>query len=234
MTTWLKSTIIVAALFVTSCKDNSNEVTEGTDTSVDDSVVVENVDTVLSNETISFLNQSGLSAVARSTAPAFNWNRFRMTSSWKEDSLYIIPFKPAANFYDNYKPYLKYSPDSSMFIDLDSYNLSIQKDKSGKLVANEIGPDTEVSLVNVKDRKKSRLVFLGPGGSIEDGSWVDRDNLILMGFQESGDTGMKVPVVWRYNLPTTTFYIYELPDPSIAKQLMGQWRKERLKGLIFR
>jgi hypothetical protein len=137
---------------------------------------------------------------------------------------------------------LKYSPDSSRFLDLDSYNIAISKDKDGQLSGNESGPDTEISMINIKDNKRIRLLFAGPGSSVEDGSWIDKDNVVLMGFQES-DTGgsnprasstpggSRVPVIWGYNLPTSTYYIYEMPDPKIAGQLMGEWKKQRLKGI---
>jgi hypothetical protein len=226
--------IFLAASILVSCKDKPDEVIPGSQTTTGDSVANENIDTVLSDEAIALFNQSGFSTFAKTKSPAFDWSNFRMMNSWKEDSLYITPFEPASTYYENYKPYLKYSPDGSMFIDLDSYNLTLEKDKNGQKVAIESGPDTEVSLVNIKDKKKTRLVFLGPGSSIEDGSWIDNENLILFGFQETGDAGNKLPVIWRYHLPTTTFYIYEMPDPAIAKQLMGQWRKERLKGLTIK
>ncbi|MHA4845443.1 hypothetical protein ACX0G7_14820 [Flavitalea antarctica] len=225
--------ILITALIFASCQDKPDQKAPP-ETAVVDSVANENIDTVLSNETIALFNQSGFSTFAKSKVPGFDWSKFRMMNSWKEDSLYITPFEPPANYYETYKPFLKYSPDSSMFIDLDSYNLAIEKDKNGQRIGIESGPDTEVSLVNVKKNAKTRLVFLGPGSSIEDGSWIDNENLILLGFQETGNGGTKVPVIWRYHLPTTTFYIYEMPDPAVAKQLMGQWRKERLKGLTIK
>ena len=225
---------VISLVILASCKDESSESKSATDSVIEDSLVADDIDTVLSNETISFLNTAPLSSIAKSKAPNFSWSRFRMTNSWTADSLYTSPFEPSPDYYDRYKPLLKYSPDSTMFIDLDSYNLSIEKDKNGKLFGSEAGPDTEVSLVNVNDRKKTRLVFLGPGSSIEDGSWIDRENLVLMGFQETGDSGTRLPVIWRYHVPTSTFYIYEMPDPKVAKQLMGQWRRERLKGLTIR
>ena len=227
------TTIFATLIILASCKDKPDAVAPA-EASVEDSVANENIDTVLSNDAIALFNQSGFSTFARSKAPAFDWSKFRMMNSWKEDYLYITPFEPAPDYYTTYKPYLKYSPDSSMFIDLDSYNLTIEKDKNGRRIGIESGPDTEVSLVNVKDKKRTRLVFLGPGSSIEDGSWIDNENLFLLGFQETGDSGNKLPVIWRYHLPTRTFFIYEMPDPAIAKQLMGQSRKERLKGLTIK
>jgi hypothetical protein len=223
---------LTASIFFTACKNEDEKAASETLPSTGgDSVVAESVDTVLSNETISFFNQSGFSDFARSKDPGFDWSNFRMTDSWKEDSLYITPFTPTPDYYSTYKRLLRYSPDSTMFIDLDSYSLAVEKDRNGKLVAIETGPDTEVSLVNPKTREKTRLVFLGPGNSIEEGSWIDNENLVLMGFHEKDNTGSKLPIIWRYHIPTTTFSIYEMPDSALASKLMGEWRKERLKGL---
>jgi hypothetical protein len=229
-------------MFTLSCQDTPDKEAEEADLTEADSVGMERVDTVLSNETISFFNQSGLSDFAKSKSPQFDWSKFRMTDSWQEDSLLITDFRPAPKYFDNYKTLLKYSPDSSRFLDLDSYNIALDKDKNGKLSGNESGPDTEISMVNVKDQKRIRLLFTGPGSSVEDGSWIDNDNVVLMGFQEttagstpainSGSTTTnKVPVIWRYNLPTSTYYIYELPDPKVAAQLMGEWKKQRLRSI---
>ena len=152
--------VILAVLFIASCKDKPDEVAPAAQTAAEDSVSNENIDTVLSDEAIALFSQSGFSTFAKSKSPAFDWSKFRLMNSWKEDSLYVTPFEPASNYYETYKPYLKYSPDSSMFIDLDSYNLALEKDKNGQQVAIESGPDTEVSLVNIKEKKKTRLVFL--------------------------------------------------------------------------
>src|SRR5262249_42765844 len=139
-----------------------------------------------------------------------------------------------------YGRFLKYSPDSNLFIDMDSYNVDIKKDKKGKWVGTEVGPDTEVSLVDPKTGKKTRLMFMGPGNSVEDGLWLDNNNLVLMGVQDAdstqqGSTGKttgKTAAVWRYNVPTKTFYLYELHNDTTAKQIMGYWRKERLKDVM--
>jgi hypothetical protein len=231
-------------IFAMSCKDNPDKEADDTEIADADSLDIEKVDTVLSNETISFFNQSGFSEFAKSKSPQFDWSKFRMTDSWQDDSLTVVDFKPAANYFDTYKTLLKYSPDSTRFLDLDSYNIAIDKDKNGRLSGNESGPDTEISMVNVRSNKKTRLLFSGPGSSVEDGSWIDNDNVVLMGFQETApasnaapaqasgsNTGGKVPVIWRYNLTTSTYYIYELPDPKVASQLMGEWKKQRLKGI---
>ena len=225
---------ISAMMIFVSCRDTPDKQDQDNETTSEDSVEIEKADTALSNETISFFDQSGLSKFTKTKSPGFDWSKFKMTNTWQDDSLLITDFRPSINFYDSYKTLLKYSPDSSMFIDLDSYNLDVHRESNGKIIAIEAGPDTEVSLVDVKSKKKTRLVFLGPGNSIEEGSWIDKENLVLMGFQDNDGSGNQIPVVWRYHVPAKTFYIYELPDPKAAKQLMGQWRRERLRGVMLK
>jgi hypothetical protein len=227
---------IVPWFLLYSCGDGGDKKAADTtasnsDTTDADSSDVETIDTVLTSETISFFNQSGFSTFAKDKSPGFDWSKFRMTNTWHEDSLLITDFSPQRDFYTAYKSLLKYSPDSTKFLDLDSYNLSVQTNKGGKLTGAEIGPDTEISMVDVKTGKKTRLIFLGPGNSIEDGSWIDNENLVIMGFQQQGNSDSTTPTVWRYHLPTQTFYTYEMPDPEVARKLMGEWRKQRLKNV---
>jgi hypothetical protein len=76
-----------------------------------------------------------------------------------------------------------------------------------------------------------RLLFMGPQGSVEDATWLDNENLVLMGVQNYTEKNARV-TVWKYNVPSNTFFIYEWNDDATAKQLLGYWRKERLKGIV--
>ncbi|MBO9562182.1 MAG: hypothetical protein J7621_05380 [Niastella sp.] len=228
---YLFYTCLLSVLLAVACKDNANKEPQATDpATVQEDSVVETLDTLLSDETIQTFSTSALSDYAKKKAPGFDWNKFSMTSSWEDSSLLVSPFKPDKNFFASYGPFLKYSPDKSMFIDLDSYNIDIQKDSKGRFTGNEIGPDFEVSLVNLKDSTRTRLVFLGPGGSIEDGLWLDDNTLVLMGVHEN-EKGQEAATLWRYHLPTKTYYLYELSDTAVAGSLRGYWKTERLKNV---
>jgi hypothetical protein len=227
-------TCIVVVFIIVSCKEKAAKEPQAGIVPREDSASMENIDTTLSAETIQSFSTSGFSDYAKKRSPGFDWSRFRMTSSWEDDSLLVTAFNPDKGFYAAYGPFLKYSPDSSMFIDLDSYNIEIRKDNKGRFIGNELGPDCEVSLIDVEDRKKTRLVFFGPGSSIEDASWLDNNTLVLMGIQEKeNDENGKTAALWRYHIPTHTFYMYEIPDTAVANSLMGYWRKERLKNVII-
>jgi hypothetical protein len=222
--------ILIGTMTFFACNNEPEADAESRQADDTDSLEVERVDTLLSGETISFFNQSGFSDFAKSKAPGFDWSKFRIASSWQDDSLLVSDFTAPDN-YEVYKRLFRYSPDSSMYLDLDSYNVLIQKDKRGNYVADDSCPDTEVSLVNTRTNKKTRLIYTGPGNTVEDGAWIDSDNLVIMGFQEADSTEDRIPVLWRFNISSNTFYQYEMPDAQVAKQLMGEWRKERLSKI---
>lgn len=230
--------LAVIAIAAYACGSNEDKKatppTATTETVVDpeDSTTEELLDTVLSRENIDTFSTTAFSSYAKKRSSSFDWSRFKMEHNWVDDSLVVSAYKPDKEFYANYGRFLKYSPDSSMFVDLDSYNVEIRKDKKGRYIGTEMGPDTEVSLVNLKDGKRTRLLFLGPGNSIEDALWLDKENIAIMGIEDYDSLG-KAAAVWKINIPTSTFTLYELKDSTAARQLMGYWRRERLKGVVM-
>lgn len=226
----ISAAIIAVSLFLFSCQSGSDKKKEPEIVPYEQETV-EIVDTLLSNETISFFNHSGFSDYAKSGLKNFDWSRFKLTDTWKEDSLLTTAFKPDKSYFELYGKFLKYSPDSSLFIDLDSYNTIITKEKNGKLTGFEEGPDTEISLVNPSKKEKTRLVFLGPGGSVDEGGWLDNETVVLIGLQYNDDATSAKPLIWKYHLPDSTFYLYESSDSVGIGSKLNSWRKERLKGV---
>lgn len=219
------SAILILALFLGSCKDDASG-DQQANVVADDST--ERLDTVFSQTDVDYLNQLKFSNFARSQNSAVDWNGFRMVTSSHNDSLMVTRFQPDKAFYDMYGRFLKFSPDSSMFVDIDSYNIEFQKNKAGKLLPLEKGPDTEVSLVSRETSERTRLVFLGPGNGVEDAGWTDNSNVLLIGYHEKDTSKTRTPVIWRYHVPTKTFHVYESSDTSISRKLIN-WRRERLK-----
>ena len=218
---------ILAALFFSDCKSNPDEdqqaVAAGGETT-------ERLDTVFSQRDIAYLSQLKASTYAIAQHAPIVWSKFTMVASSQDDSLVTSPFRPDSSFYRTYGRLLKYSPDSSMFIDMDSYNIDFQKNKSGRLYPIEHGPDTEVSLVDLEKKQRTRLVFLGPGNGVEDGGWIDSNSVVLIGYYEKDTSKIKKAVIWRYHVPTRSFHVYESPDTSIVGKLLS-WRKERIRQL---
>jgi hypothetical protein len=228
------SILAILILSVTACNDNADKQAAPDEEPVTDSVVTNGPDTTLAAETIQQFQTAGFTDYAKSKIPSFDWSRFKYKSSYEQDSLLTGDFKPSKTYYASYGSLLKYSPDSSRFIDLDSYNIDIRKDASGKLIGTAGGPDTEVSLIDPKSGKSKRLLFMGPGGSVEDAFWTGNNELVIVGTQENEENGGKKVTVWKINLADMMYDIYELDDVGAADKLAGQWRKERLKGVVLK
>jgi len=220
-------------LIAGACRENARE-KQVEPSEVQDSVVTEQVDTVLSGNAVRYFEDNGFSSFAKSRNPKFSWNSFHLVNVWKEDTLLTTPFNANEKYFRSYGQFIKYSSDSTMFIDLDSYNIDLTRMPDGSYVGEELGPDTEVSLIDLQDKLKKRLIFLGPGGDIEDGGWLDSQTIVLAGMQAGADGVTNVPVVFKYHIPTRTFFLYELQDTTNAASIMKDWRQQRLKNVTIR
>jgi hypothetical protein len=228
---FLSGLLILPVLF--SCNANSDQQAKEGEI-LEDSIVITSNENALPEETISFFNGTDFSSYAKSKSADIDWKNFTLTRFWTEDSMLTTTFEGDKNFFDSYGRFLKYSPDSSRFIDLDSYNVDIYKNKKGQWIGDELGPDTEVSFVDLKKNQRTRLIFLGPGNSIEDAAWLDNDNLVLMGMQENNSDTDISTVVWKFNIPSKKFSMYALKDPALGKTMKGYSLKERLKGVTIK
>ena len=209
------SIVILFALFVFAACQSGADDTELTPPVITDSLAVdstisETIDTVLTQQMIGVFRNSPATGKIREAEAAFDFSKFRMVNTWKEDTVMSQPFVVTPSYLKGQANLLKYSPDSSYLLDLDSYAVEVNAPKRKEPVKMR-GPDTEVSLININDKNKIRLLFMGPAGSVEDGSWMDNDNIILLGMEERSNDGNRVPVIWKYHLPTKTFYLYEYP-----------------------
>ena len=221
------------ALLFAACNNSSDKKADANDNEPD-SVVVTGPDTTLTSETLQKFQTAGFTDYVKTRIPAFDWSKFKYKSSYEEDSMLTSSFTAPKNYYANYGSFLKYSPDSTRFIDMDSYNIDIQKDGKGRLIGTAGGPDTEVSLINPKTGKKERLLFMGPGGTVEDAFWTSNNELVIVGTQENEENAGRKVTVWKINLTDKMYDLYELDDLEAASKLAGTWRKERLKGVILK
>ncbi|NML20044.1 hypothetical protein HHL16_04120 [Pseudoflavitalea sp. G-6-1-2] len=221
------------ALLFAACNNSSDKKAEDNDTDTD-SIVVVGPDTTLTSETIQKFHTAGFTDYVKTRIPSFDWSKFKYKSSYEEDSTLTSEFSPPKSYYANYGSFLKYSPDSTRFIDLDSYNIDIVKDGRGRFIGTAGGPDTEVSLINPKTGKKERLLFMGPGGTVEDAFWLSNNELAIVGTQENEEDAGKKVTVWKINLTDKMYDLYELDDLDAAQKLAGTWRKERLKGVTLK
>lgn len=206
--------VFFALLVFTACQSNADENTleppATTDSIAVDSSFSETIDTVLTQNMISVLNNSPVVNDIKKAEAGFDFSRFRMVNTWKEDTVMRQPFTVSEPYLKGQANLLKYSPDSTHLLDLDSYAVEVNASKRKETVKMR-GPDTEVSLIDLTNKNKIRLLFMGPAGSVEAGDWMDNDNIVLLGMEERSNDGNRVPVIWKYHVPTKTFYLYEYP-----------------------
>jgi len=110
---------------------------------------------------------------------------------------------------DIYKPYYKYSSDSNRILDLISYNLTLEKNERNELVSYGGDIDSEVSIKDLKNKIWKRILFVGSFYIIEDGFWINDNQLLIVG--EFNDTDQKKykPSIWFVDLKTNIIQTFE-------------------------
>jgi hypothetical protein len=187
-------------LILTACNNADDKTVEPQPDSTSSPVIIEKVDTVLTSESFKFFTKP---------EKQNSMGSYKMVSTWKEDSMIISEFNTNSNFLNKYRELLRFSPDSLYYIDMGSYNVEVVTDANGKKTYQDLGPDTEISLVSLNENKKRRLLFLGPGSIVEDAGWMDNETLLIAGKQLRPDGNSAYNVIWKYHLPTHTFFMYE-------------------------
>lgn len=136
------------------------------------------------------------------------------------DSLQRIEFEFDSSelFNDPHHSLYKLSPDSSRLLDLYSYNLIIEQDESGRLRSLGRNTDSQVSLLDLSKGLSSRLLFVGPSTMIEDGFWVNTNELLIVGHTSELGDSTYLPHFWHVNIDSRTIAYYEYQLPSNSRQ----------------
>lgn len=110
---------------------------------------------------------------------------------------------------DIYKPFYKYSADSSIILDLISYNLPLEKNENNELVSYGGDIDSEVSVKDLKNNIWKRILFVGSFYIIEDGFWINKNQLLIVGQFNDTDQEKYKPSIWFVDLKANTIQIFE-------------------------
>lgn len=89
-------------------------------------------------------------------------------------------FTPKKDFYKDYAPVLRWSPDSSHLVDFGSYGQVVVRDASGKTSLEGGEPDTKVELINPKSGTQSQVLFGGPGLQVLNVKWISKQTFVLL------------------------------------------------------
>lgn len=123
-----------------------------------------------------------------------------------------------------------YNNDSTQAIDLFSYNyMANTRNGQPVMVAGE--PDTEVALLDYKDKTRKRLLFLGPSFAALDARWLSNNEVAIAGAEIVGEELIK-PIIWKITLPggqvETEFYT------DTVRADISAIREQRFKMVKFR
>lgn len=132
---------------------------------------------------------------------------------------YVIDFNPNDENLEIYNEFFIYSPDSKCYIDLDSYNLVLEKDSADNLVSYGGEVDYEVGLVNIKAKQRLRIIFCGTDCWPEEAEWIDNENIHIYGF--SNIDNIAIPTIWEYNL--TEQSLVEMKSNFVVKKAPGSY-----------
>jgi hypothetical protein len=110
---------------------------------------------------------------------------------------------------------LIYSPDSTKILDIYGYNFILFENEMGQM---EFGTeaDTEVLLYDMQQKKQIRLLFVGPSVIVEDGFWLNDNEILLTGlYREPQDEGYR-PIMWKVSVLNKSIkyleYMRIIPD----------------------
>lgn len=185
-------------LLLTSCSNDAGKPEEETTETPEQSTVVNELEGVFP-QFFNFLSQQDAS---------FSTSRFDSSVNAPLDSMQAYPIdkKRLQPFSD----YLIYNADSSLAIDLYSYNY-VPVQRNGKTTLEQGGPDTEVGLIDTKDNSRRRIFFSGPGASVQQAKWVNDHTFFMAGVEEAGQDAVK-PVLWKIDLANKTMNVYNYRD----------------------
>lgn len=84
------------------------------------------------------------------------------------------------DYYSNYRSVIRWSPDSSHFVDFGSYGLVAVKHPDGTTSLEGGEPDTKVVLVDPKAKKQTQVLFGGPGIHVMDVHWLNGQTFLML------------------------------------------------------
>lgn len=124
------------------------------------------------------------------------------------------------SFDKTYSDFLIYSPNQKKYIDIDSYQWSLNTATNEPMFE----ADQEITLVDLESEKAWRIGFLGPSYVVEDALWQN-DSIVLL-LQNSYD---QVPSIQKVNVNTSSKSTYIYND-TLAKK--SDYRIKRINKIL--
>jgi len=126
-----------------------------------------------------------------------------------EISIEVDTFNLTNNLHTQFN---KYSPDSTVLLDLASYNITLELNEKNELVTSGGDADSEVSINDLKNKLWKRILFVGNLDKIEDGFWINNNQFLIVGqFNEYGYNDFK-PEIWFVDLDKNIIQYFEYKE----------------------
>jgi hypothetical protein len=165
-----------------------------------------------------------------STFSGFKLSDFKACDTLHFDNNLEQDFNYFKEFLATYKPIITYSPDSSKFIDIYSYQLNLEK-KGNVYYAN---PDIDqtIYLCNPKGKYWNRIHFGGGSQWIDEVAWISETNFILVGITKIPDD-KKTPLILLGDTNKQTLIKCLSADKEII-QSSQKYSSPKLKKIVIK
>ncbi|MCG8687690.1 MAG: hypothetical protein MI892_22630 [Desulfobacterales bacterium] len=126
-----------------------------------------------------------------------------------------------------------YSPDSTYYIDMDSYGLEISQGSDGKMEYLGREVDIKVLLVRVIDADSAAIQLMMCGTSClpEEAYWDNDTTVSILGVSYNDDSDKEFPTIWRYNLITKSFVKF-ISNNEVKPNFGNYFEDNRLKKIL--
>lgn len=199
--------LISCLSFLFACNSNNEEQAQEKKQE-DDST--QTVQSIVSEDSAMIFNNAASGWINRSMQKnSLNWNRFHLEEFWSDDSLVQQSFQPEKNFYKDYTPVLRWSPDSNYILDIGSYGSVKVKNADGTTKIEGGEPDSEVSLIDAKTKTKTRLLFFGPATIVSNGGWLDSTQAAVLAMHDEKGDHHPDTLLWIINVKDKFFRKYK-------------------------
>lgn len=134
------------------------------------------------------------------------------------------------DYFISFKDFFIYSPDSTYYVDLDSYSLTLEKDSSGQLISYGSEVDTKVMLIDLKNNSEMELMFCGSDCIPEEAKWESQSKVCIAGLKENGEY---YPTIWIFDIKNKTIkeYISSAPTDHYPSDYTMDIRLKEIKFL---
>ena len=130
-----------------------------------------------------------------------------------------------------FRQFFIHSPDSSYYIDLDSYSLELER-SGDALISYGSEVDRKVQLIDRNGRHSTTLLFCGSDSYPEAAYWTDPGSVDILGFSRS-NTDALFPTIWKIDLTKKLMSEYR-GQKSMGKMPHSYAEEVRLKTVDFK